>query len=88
VYDEAHGAILYAKVPKTNATYSIELKTISGGHLKTITGSTTNGEIEAHWNLTDEHGNKVTNDSFNAVFNVTLPDGTSQTKSESGTRVK
>ena len=79
---DSKGAILYAKVAKTNVIYSIELKSSDGVHIKTITGSTTNGEIEEHWNLTDDHGNKVTNDSIDAVFNVTFPDGTSNSVSQ------
>jgi hypothetical protein len=80
-FDDAHGAMLYAKVPKTNVLYSIELKTPEGVRIKTISGSTTNGEISERWNLIDEQGNKFTNDSFNAVFSVTLPDGTTQSRS-------
>lgn len=70
-YDN-QGAILYAKVAKTNLTYKIELKTPTGVHIKTITGSTSNGIIEEHWNLTDDRGNKITNDSFQAEFRVLL----------------
>jgi hypothetical protein len=73
-YDDNRGAILYAKVAKTNVNYSIELKTSAGFHIKTIAGSTSNGIIEEHWNLTDDYGNKVTNDSFESEFHVTLPD--------------
>lgn len=83
---DSNGMLLYAKVAKTNATYSIELKSTSGAHVKTITGSTTNGEIKEYWDLTDNRGNKVTNDSFNTVFNVTLIDGASNSVSE--TRAK
>jgi len=75
-------AILYARVPKTNVSYSIELRTFSGKHIKTITGSTTNGVIEEHWNLTDERGNKFTDDSAEAVFHVTLLDGGTNTVTE------
>jgi hypothetical protein len=71
-YDD-RGAILYGKVAKTNVTYSIELKTPDGIHIRTITGGTSNGIIEEHWDLTDDHGNKVTNASFNADFHVMLP---------------
>lgn len=74
-YDSS-GAILYAKVPQTNVVYSIELLAPSGKHIKTITGSTVNAEIEVHWDLTDEQGNKFTNDTVDAVFHVTLPGGT------------
>jgi hypothetical protein len=76
---DSNGALLHAKVFQTNVAYSIELRTPSGEHIKTITGRTSNGEINAHWDLTYEHGNKVTNNSFNADFHITLPDGTSET---------
>jgi hypothetical protein len=58
------------------------LKTSAGVHIRTITGSTSNGIIEEHWDLTDNHGNKVTNTSFNSEFHVTLPDGTTNSDSE------
>ncbi len=74
------GAILYAKVAMTNMAYSIEVTTPAGAHIKTITGSTSNGIIEAHWDLIDEHGNKYTND-FDSAFHVVLPDGTTETNS-------
>ena len=77
------GAILHAKVAKTNVTYSIELTTPAGVHIRTITGSTSNGIIEEHWDLTDDHGNKYTNGSFNSDFHITLPDGTSETNATS-----
>jgi hypothetical protein len=76
------GAILYAKVAKTNLTYTIELKTSAGVHIRTITGSTSNGIIEEHWDLTDDHGNKVTNTSFKSEFHVTLPGETTNSVSE------
>jgi len=79
-YDVKHGAILEAKLPESNATYSIELNTSNGVHLKTITGSTSNGEILVRWNLTDDHGNVHTNDTFNSVFHITFPDGRSGTQ--------
>jgi hypothetical protein len=69
------GAILYAKTPACpEAYYSIELQTASGAHIKTITNNTTSGEIIENWDLTDDNGNPVTNDTVKAVFNVTLLD--------------
>jgi hypothetical protein len=66
---------LYAKTPTCpNANYTIELQTTDGTHIKTITGSTSSGEISEFWNLTDDNGSVITNDSVNAVFNVTLLD--------------
>ena len=69
------GATLYARTPACpNADYTIELQTTSGAHIKTITGSTSSGEISENWDLTDDNGNTVTNETVNAVFNVTLLD--------------
>jgi len=74
------GATLHAKLPEPNGTYAIELKVTGGWLVRTFTGATSNGVIKIHWNLTDERGNKCTNDSFDSVFRITLPDsGRSQT---------
>lgn len=72
VYGRVHGAMLYARLPDTNATYRIELQTPAGEHIRTISGNTSNGEIEEHWNLLDDNGREYTNDSATAVFRVTL----------------
>ena len=68
------GATLYAKLPESNAVYSIELTTPAGAHLQTLAGRTSNGVIKVHWNLIDDHGVRYTNDSFDSAFSVTLPD--------------
>jgi len=69
------GATLYATTPACpNASYTIELQTTDGQHIKTITNSTSSGVISENWDLTDDNGNTVTNDEVDAVFNVTLLD--------------
>ena len=74
------GATLRAKLPEPNGTYTIELTSPAGDRLKRITGSTSNGVIKVHWDLTDDHGRKCTNDAFGSLFHITLPDsGQSQT---------
>jgi hypothetical protein len=74
------GASLYAKLPETNGIYSIELQTSEGKHLKTISGTTSNGVINVDWDLKDDQGNKYTGNTIKAVYNVTLPDsGRTQT---------
>ena len=79
-FDPAMGASFQARLPEQNASYVIELNTTNGTLLKTITGSTTNGVIKVHWDLMDDHGVRFTNDFFNSVFHITLPDsGRSQT---------
>ena len=74
------GASLYAKLPEPNGIYSIELQTSEGKHLKTISGTTSNGVINVDWDLKDDQGNKYTGNTIKAVYNVTLPDsGRTQT---------
>ena len=77
---DARGVTMYARLPESNGVYTIELKAPAGGHIKTLTGTTTNGVIRAHWDLIDDHGNRCTNESIDSVFQVTLPgSGRSQT---------
>lgn len=67
-------ATIYAKLAESNGIYSIELKSPSGEHLRTFNGSTSNGIIKVHWDMTDEHGVKYTNESFEDTFDIKLPD--------------
>jgi len=70
-----NGANLYAKTPAcSNASYTIELQTTNGQHIKTITNSTTSGVISENWDLMDDSGNAVAYDNVDAVFNVNLQD--------------
>jgi hypothetical protein len=73
-YDAENGAVLYASLTGTNADYTIELLTLDGTHLTTITNSTSTGFIMEYWDLTDDNGNTYTNGPVAAVFNVTLLD--------------
>jgi len=68
------GALLQAKLHEQTAKYRIELIMHNGKHLKTITGSTTNGVINLEWDLKDDHGRKFKGDSFEGAFYVTYPD--------------
>lgn len=78
---DSSGATLYARLPEAKGIYTIELTSSSGTHLKTFTGTTSNGVIMVDWNLIDDQGRRFTNNSFNSAFNVTLPDsGRSQTQ--------
>jgi hypothetical protein len=76
------GATLYAKLPDTNAIYTIELRTPEGGHIRTITNAIPGDVIKETWNLTDEQGNTCTNDEIVAVFNVTILDPASGTHTQ------
>jgi hypothetical protein len=79
-YDVDHGATFHARLPEANGQYSIECVTTNGEHLKTLTGSTSNGEFNVVWNLVDDHGQRLAGETFNSIVHVTLPDsGRSQT---------
>jgi hypothetical protein len=79
-FDPEAGAIFHARLPETNSLYTIECVTTNGEPLATLTGSTTNGEIKAHWNLIDDHGRRFTGNYFNSVVHLTFPDsGRTQT---------
>jgi hypothetical protein len=73
VYSEK-GAFFHAKLAQPVGVYSLELTDPSGEHLHTITGSTTNGIVEVHWDLIYDGGKRYTNDSFNSAWTVTFPD--------------
>jgi len=70
------GALLQARLREQTAKYRIELTTPKGKHLKTITGSTTNGVINLEWDLKDDHGTKFKGDSFEGAFYVAYPGDT------------
>jgi hypothetical protein len=76
-YDE-NGAVLYALLPQADASYTIELldpANPSSPHIRTITGSTSSGEIELPWDLTYDDGtNAFTGSQVQAVFAVNLLD--------------
>lgn len=87
-FDEDRG-FFYALLPESNGVYSIEIKALSGEHIKTLTGSTTNGVIDVKWDLRDENGHKCTNESIVSFFTVKLPDsGRSQTLKQQQNKLK
>ncbi|HVU09543.1 MAG TPA: hypothetical protein VHG89_13500 [Verrucomicrobiae bacterium] len=73
-FDYELGADFQARLPESNGAYVAEMQTTNGALLKTITSNTTNGVIKLHWDLIDEHGQRFTNEFFNSVFHLTLPD--------------
>jgi hypothetical protein len=73
-FDPELGAKFYARLPESNATYEIELKSPAGERLRTFAGSTSNGVFEVHWDLMDDKGRRCTNESYDSVFHITLPD--------------
>jgi hypothetical protein len=70
----SEGTQLYAKLRSARADFRVELTTLEGKHVKTVTGSTTDGCITNEWNLLDDHGKKFEGDAFTAAFYVTYPD--------------
>ncbi|HEY4415817.1 MAG TPA: hypothetical protein VGO57_09005 [Verrucomicrobiae bacterium] len=79
-FDPETGAMFRVKLPEQNGRYHIDLKTTDGVLLKSINGTTATGIIKEHWNLMNNDGQRFTNDFFNSVFHITLPDsGRSQT---------
>ena len=50
-YDVYAWATFHARLPESNCVYSIECVTTNGQPLKTLTGTTTNGEFNTRWNL-------------------------------------
>lgn len=67
---------LVAKLIEPVANFKIEITTDEGKHLKTITGTTTNGWINLEWNLVEDDGKTFGGDSLNTTFDVTYPDKT------------
>ena len=70
---DSKSAYLDAKLRESVASYRIELTTSDGKHLKTITGTTTNGMVREEWNLIDERGKKFEGDDINSQFYITFP---------------
>jgi hypothetical protein len=85
MYDDT-GAYLDAQLPQQDATYTIQLydpSTTPPTLINTITNSTTDGMIAENWNLTYSDGVTLfTNDTVDAVFNVTLSDPASGTSTK------
>ncbi len=73
-YDVDSGALFHARLPESNGLYSIECVTTNGEHLKTLTGTTTNGQFKVVWDLMDDHGQRLGGETFNSVVHITLPD--------------
>ncbi len=68
------GAFFHVKLAQRVGSYSLEIKDPSGAHIHTITGSTTNGIVDVHWDLLYDGGKRYTNYSFDSTWTVTFPD--------------
>jgi hypothetical protein len=73
-YDVDHGALFRGRLPESNGLYAIECVTTNGEHLKTLTGTTTNGQFKVVWDLVDDHGHRLGGETFNSIVHITLPD--------------
>lgn len=79
-FDPKTGGILRAMLPEKRADYSIDILTTNGNRVKTISGSTTDGTMDAFWDLLDDRGRKLRDESFNTVVHLKFPEsGRSQT---------
>ncbi len=68
------GLVLYARLPESNGSYSVDLLSPKGAHLKTVNGATTNGVIEIRWDRIDDRGQTNADNSVDSLFRVTLPE--------------
>jgi len=79
-FNQEDGVFLCAKLSEPRGDCAIDLINANGDHIKTLTGSTTNGILKTHWDLIDDHGRRCTNESFDGIIHLTLPDsGRTQT---------
>lgn len=79
-FDQRLGSNFRAKLEETNGSFSADLIGSDGRILKKFSNSTSNGVIKFHWNLVDDQGVRYTNETFDSLFHITLPDsGRSQT---------
>lgn len=72
VFNLEFGATLLARLPEANASFSVDIKSPEGKQLHAISGNTTNGVIKIFWDLMNDRGVRMTNESFGTVFQVTL----------------
>jgi len=80
IFDDDHGAVLYARLRENEADYVIRIYDTANldpvaAPIKTITGSTIDGKIEAPWNLMrDDTQSLFTGNQFRASYNVSYSD--------------
>lgn len=73
-FDPRLGAAFQLKLPESNGQFVLKCQKTNGAALKTITGSTTNGIVSVRWDLMDEQGKRCSDNFFNTVWTITLPD--------------
>ena len=73
VFRDSKGiVVLWADLSISNAGYNIELLDTNGDHIKTISGTTSNGVINEQWNLIGDSGKSYSFDSFEAIYHIAL----------------
>lgn len=72
-FDPRFGATFRLKLPEPEGVYTLEILSVTGGLIRTIRGSTSNGVITAFWDLLDDQGRRFHDDAFDSRFHVTLP---------------
>lgn len=79
-FDPRLGASFHLKLPEANGRYVLKCVTTNGALLKTLAGETSDGIVTDHWDLIDEQGRRYSDNFFNSVWIITLPDsGRTQT---------
>jgi len=69
-----YGAYFRVKLAQPVGAYALELTTLSGERIHTITGTTTNGIVNVYWDLLYDGGKRFTDESFNSTWTVTFPE--------------
>jgi hypothetical protein len=71
-YNAASGAMVYAKLTDPAASYTVELKSTNGTHIKwlAVNQTSTTGAIELPWDLTDDNGQAYTGNSIKVNFTL------------------
>ena len=79
-YDLERGAQFHVRLSETHGIYTVECVTTNGEHLKTFTGTTTNGVFKVVWDLVDDNGRRLNGERFDSVIHISLPNsGRTQT---------
>jgi hypothetical protein len=72
-FDPRLGAAFQLKLPELNGRFVLQCQRTNGMVLRTLNGMTTNGIVSVRWDLKDEKGRRIDDDSFNAAWTITLP---------------
>ena len=79
-----YGLIINATLAATNANYLVQLYDDSGNALVSWAGSTTNGQINNYWDLTDGHGTTISTGNVQAAISFSSDGPVPQSASAPG----